>query len=457
VRQRKADIHHRVNGDLTLEFSEPGLSSYSGLELLRRFLWHIDFSNRVRHHLRSCDPGGDYSAVAVVRLLLAMLIIGARRLRHCRHLVHDPIVARFAGLAILPNERTLGRWLSRCNARVRTALQELSAELIALSVRPLNLRRLTLDVDGTVLSTGLLVERAFRGFNPHRRKVPSYYPITACLAQTGHVLRVKNRSGNVHDGKAAMPFLRDLFQQVKQIDPKAMIEMRLDGAFFRREIVAWLEHRAEYAIRAPFYLWTGLRELAGNRRRWQHIAPGIDAFETQLWCEPWQRSLRIAIYRKKVYHQTAKNFQLDLFDPDNGTWEYYAIATNKDVGLRAIWHFLAGRGVHEKAIGALKTGFAFDAIPTLNYAANSAWQILSTMAHNLMIDFQLATGAAPRRRTQKRTTLFTLKTIQTLRYELINKAGILRRPSGRPVLRLSPNDANSSMMKRVASMLAKAA
>ena len=45
---------------------------------------------------------------------------------------------------------------------------------------------------------GLQVERAFRGFNPHQRKVPSYYPIMAHLAETTHILRVKTRSGNVH-------------------------------------------------------------------------------------------------------------------------------------------------------------------------------------------------------------------------------------------------------------------
>jgi hypothetical protein len=40
---------------------------------------------------------------------------------------------------------------------------------------------------------------AFRGFNPHHRKDPSYYPLLAHLAQTGHILRLKNRPGNVHD------------------------------------------------------------------------------------------------------------------------------------------------------------------------------------------------------------------------------------------------------------------
>ena len=61
--------------------------------------------------------------------------------------------------------------------------------------------QLTLEVDGSVVSTGLKVEGARRGFNPHRRRVPSYYPITAYEANTGQVLRVGNRAGNVHDGQ----------------------------------------------------------------------------------------------------------------------------------------------------------------------------------------------------------------------------------------------------------------
>lgn len=64
-----------------------------------------------------------------------------------------------------------------------------------------------IHVDGMVISTGLQVERAFRGFNPPYREVPSYYPTMAHLAEMTHMLRVKNRSGNVHGGKAGLPLL----------------------------------------------------------------------------------------------------------------------------------------------------------------------------------------------------------------------------------------------------------
>ena len=66
-----------------------------------------------------------------------------------------------------------------------------------------------LDVDGSVVSTGLGVEGARRGFNPHRRKVPSHYPITAHEANTGQALRACSRAGNVHEGKASLAFLQE--------------------------------------------------------------------------------------------------------------------------------------------------------------------------------------------------------------------------------------------------------
>lgn len=456
MRQGKAHLQARVNGNLTLRFTARGLTSFSGLELVRRFLRGLDFSARLRRHLQAADPAGDYASVAIVRLIVAMLIVGARRVKHVRHLGGDPVIARFCGLRVLPGDRTVSRWLSRCTATVRTALLAFNAELVALVVRPLNLRRLTVDADGTVICTGLQVERAFRGFNPHHRKDHSYYPITAHLAQTGHLLRVQNRSGNVHDGKAGLPFLRDLFAQLRESFGTTPIETRLDGAFFRREIVTWLASRAAFAIKVPFYQWIGLKDLIRRQRRWKRVAAGVEGFETRIWLEPWLCKPRVAIFRKRVHHPSPKNYQLDLFDPDDGHWEYSAIVTNHRLGLKGLWHFMGGRGAHEKVLAELKHGYAFDSVPGRSYAANSAWQILAVLAHNLITSFQLATDARPRPRSLKRTALYVMRSIHTLRYELIARAGLLRRPGGRATLTLAHNLPTRSLFERIVSRLAAA-
>ena len=94
--------------------------------------------------------------------------------------------------------------------------------------------------------------------------------------------------------------------------------------------------------------------------------------------------MRVVVYRKRVRHLTAKNYQLGLFDPDAGYFEYSAIVTNKEVTRRTLWFFMCGRGTHEKAYGKLKGGFAFDCLPTQRYHANSAWQVFSILAFNLI-------------------------------------------------------------------------
>ncbi len=275
MRRRKADLSRRVNGDLHVEFSATGLTSYAGLELFSRYLRAIEFNKLLRQHLAGAGVCGDFGLVSMVRLLIALLVVGGRRLHHVAFLNHDPLVLRFCALADLPAVHTVSRWLKRFTEASLQRLRALNAAVVARAITRLPLATLTIDVDGTVNSTGLKVERAFRGFNPHHRKVPSYYPITAHLAETGHILRVKNRSGNVHDGKKSIAFLRDLFTQVAEtLGHDYRLDFRLDGAFFRREVFQLLETRAAgYAIKVPFWRWLDLKSLIRARRRWKRLEP----------------------------------------------------------------------------------------------------------------------------------------------------------------------------------------
>jgi hypothetical protein len=128
----------------------------------------------------------------------------------------------------------------------------------------------------------------------------------------------------------------------------------------------------DLALGAPFWRWLGLKNLVAEQKHWVAIAPGIEAFETRLAIEQWKLNLRVAVYRKRVHHDTAKNFQLDLFSPDNGTFEYSAMTAHKPLGLKALWHFMAGRSAQEKTFGELKGEFALDVVPTNHYKANTA-------------------------------------------------------------------------------------
>jgi len=287
------------------------LTSYAGLELFGRYLRATRFNAMVRDAWAGTPGWGDFGAVAMVRLVTGLLVVGGRRLRHLAFVQDDPLFRRFCEVQVVPTARTLSRWLQGFTMTTVARLQAINTAVIARVLATLGIRTWTIDVDGVVVSTGLQVERAFRGFNPHHRKVPSYYPIMAHLAETTHVLRVKNRSGNVHDGKAGLPFLRDLWTQLATLLPcGGTVRFRMDGAFFRQDVRQWLGARAAgYAIKVPFYRWLDLQQYIRAQPTWRPVAPDMTGFVVPAAATPWGHPIWVAIYRKHVRHPATKNYQ----------------------------------------------------------------------------------------------------------------------------------------------------
>src|SRR6267143_778038 len=445
MRLSVASLRRMVKRPLHVEFVHQQLTSYSGLELLGRYLRQCALPSRLR--AACAATGGDYGGGRLALLVLALLYVGARRLEHLRHLAGAPLLARFCGLARIPTARTVANWLRQFTQATLAPLVQLNHELVTDAIARLQLPRLTIDVDGTVVRTGATVAWAFRGFNPHHRKDPSYYPLLAHLAQTGHILQCKNRPGNVHDSKQAAAFLRDVLDGLRaRFGRRLPLEFRLDAAFFQPAVLRLLPARAcAYAIKVGYWSWLPLKQLAADRQRWLPIAPAGTAFFHDLDIPQWHLRLRVMIYRKHVAHESPKNFQLDLFTPDDGHFEYAAVATNMALDLPALHAFICGRGAQEKTIAELKGEFALDVIPTRHYGANTAWQQLSVLAHNLIRSFQLDTLAEPKRRSRKRTYAYLIRSMRTLRFLLISRAGRLTRIGGRNVLRLSENPATQAL------------
>ncbi len=75
----------------------------------------------------------------------------------------------------------------------------------------------------------------------------------------------------------------------------------------------------------PFCQWTGVKALIAAQRHWSAVEPQISCFESRLKLKFWEFDLRVVVYRKRVHHQSHRNYQLDLFDPNDGYFEYSAL------------------------------------------------------------------------------------------------------------------------------------
>jgi len=251
-------------------------------------------------------------------------------------------------------------------------------------------------------------------------------------------------------------FLRELIGEIRErFGRRLTLEFRMDAAFFQRNILRRLEREnCEYAIKVGFWQWLGLKSLVANRRRWARVDEQVSCFETRLDVTPWEMNLRVVIYRKRIWHKSPKNFQLDLFCPDDGYYEYSAIATNKSITPQTLWHFAAGRGAQERTLAELRGELALDVVPTHHYGANSAWQQLNVLTHNLLKGFQLDTLAKQKPRTRKRTYSYLLRNIRTLRFLVFTRAGRIVRSANGRVLRLGDNPDAKQIYQNLAQALA---
>jgi hypothetical protein len=443
VRLRKQDFSKRINGDVKIEFAPQAVTSYSGLELFRRYFGLIRLNDTIRAHFRTYDLGGDYSVVQLILVFIGLWLTGGRRLTHVRFLDDDPLVQRLCGLASLPSDRSLSRWLGRFTIESLQALVSLNSEIVTQKLKALGLKRITLDFDGTVLSCGDQVGLAARGYNPHNRHAKSYYPLLCHVAQTGHFLGVMNRPGSRHDSKGgAIHFMRDCLQKAKRLFPEATIEVRVDAAFFAQEIIELFEReRVEYAVKIPLWNWLPMKTMIAHRQRWHHAGPNMAYFRERIFVKKWNSSVDATIYRIKLSDKEREPVtQLDLFCPDDGIYEFQVIASNKDLAADNLMDFYNGRCAMEHDISELKGEFAFDVVPTKDWEANSAHQQISLLGYNLVRNFQIDADMAEKRCSgSSRTNILSFESLKTLRFEWINTAGRLLNISGARILRINSN------------------
>jgi hypothetical protein len=456
VRLSERSIRTRVKGSLPIVWTRESLSAHGGLELFARYLAKYGWAGRLRQVFADRRFDTDYGSWRMTLAVIGLLLAGGTRLAHLRQLASDPLFLRFARLHRLPSERTLSRWLSQMTMVFRDRLQVLLREVAFATWSAAQLARVTLDLDGTVIRTGECVEGAERGFNPHHPKDPSYYPLTAHLAQTGQMLGVWNRPGNSNDSVGAVDRLEELIADVRARLGPVPIEVRLDGAFCQKAVLDVLTASGvEYALKMPMWRWLEVRGRITSRKRWTRVNASVDAFSMPLRIEKWKRTERVVVFRKRIAGKPAREFQLSLLQPDDGYYEYSMVATNKRCSERTVWAFMAGRGGHEHTLGELKDGLAFASVVTQDWDANSAWQILNALTHNLVRDFQLRTGiATPKKNGRKRTSRLLFRRMRTVRFAWIHLPARLARPQGRPELRIAAEPHTRQRLERAVARLA---
>jgi len=440
MKHSRSDIHRKTHKIPAIRFEDQSLTSFSGLVVFQRLFAQLDLKERLRACFSHLLVSPIFGHHVIVLLLVVHLLLGYRELRDIRYYHDDPLVKRLLGLRRLPDVATVSRTLASAGRRSVEKLREFCRQLVLERLRLIGPRRLTVDFDGSVQSTCRRAEGTAVGFNKKKKGARSYYPLFCTIAQTGQVFDLLHRSGNVHDSNGAAAFIVDSIRRIREAVPGIKIEARLDSAFFSAEIVGMLDDAGvDFTLSVPFERFAELKAMIQGRLRWRRFNAALSFFETPWKPKKWKSRYRFLFIRERVVRQQKDPIQLDLFIPYQLGYDFKVIVTNKRARMKKVLAFHNGRGAQEGIFGELKSHCQMEYVPVRTRVGNEIFLFSAVLAHNLTRELQMAAHPPQRVTTEKRAPLWIFQQLNTLRRNLIQRAGRLTRPQGMLTLTMSGN------------------
>ena len=369
-------------------FEKSGLTRFGGLCLFQTFCRSLQIRRFLQTFVRW--PEYDHREYHPADLFLAhvfSIVAGLGRVENTQCLIHNGLIPPLLGLNDFPHRDTLRTFLLRFGPQPLRSLQAAHDKVRAeLFPRLGLLYSAIVDADTTALMTYGSQEGVARGYIPKRRhSQPSYAPLVSSEGRRGLSLGMELRAGNVHSSVGAREFLDLMLDKLPSSVAASRTRVRLDGAFYDREIIEPLENRGlGYVVVARMY--ERLRRRM-TEARYHEFAPGWEAGEFAYTPFHWQREYRFVAVRRPATVET-EEIQKRLFTFKKYTY-HRVLATNFELTPAAVWRCYCDRAAQELLLRELKDSYAMSKIPTRSFWANAAYLEAILWAYDLVLAFQM--------------------------------------------------------------------
>jgi hypothetical protein len=230
---------------------------------------------------------------------------------------------------------------------------------------------LTVDVDSTICEVhGYHKQGACYGYT-HRL---GYHPLLAFRAGSGEVLHARLRKGAANTARGILRFCDELIARLRRAGASGELTLRTDSGFWSAKLIKRLRaHRVRYSITVRQTKTVRAAIAAIPDAAWVPIA--YPPHGVAQIAETSYRGDRLIVRRVRNQGDQAQLF---------ATWRYHAFVTDR-VGT-TVWLDADHRrhAVCELAIRDLKAGAGLAHLPSGRFAANAAWLLAATLAHNLI-------------------------------------------------------------------------
>jgi hypothetical protein len=272
---------------------------------------------------------------------------------------------------------------------------------------------MTMDLDSTVCEVhGYHKQGAAYGYT----RTLGYHPLLATRADTGEVLHARQRTGRANTGRGAARFVDELAARVRRAGASGELTMRMDSGFWSAKTVrACRRHRIRYSITVRQTTPIHAAIAAISEDAWVQI--GYPDGGLAQVAETRYQGDRLVVRRTRL-----TGAQAELFP----NWRCHAFVTDRVGTAVELDQDHRRHATVELAIRDLKAGVGLRHCPSGKFAANAAWLVAATLAHNLL-RWVAAIGLGARGE---------LVVAKTLRRTLLALPGRITRSARRLVLHL---------------------
>lgn len=369
-----------------VEFTAPDQTTDGGVVLLKAIDRKMGLTECMAGAIRDPREAGKvrHPVHAMLQERVLAIACGYPDANDADKLDRDPAMRlacerREQGLASQP---TLSRFENAATPadllRMGLALTDAVLEREAQKRRRRKVRAITIDMDPTEDRThGQQVFSFFNAFYDSWCYLPMVTTVQFGDEPEHYAVAPMLRPGNAAGSAGALAILKRLLPRLRARFPKAVVRVRMDGAFATPEVFEWLEaNRLGYAVNmAKNSVLKALAEPRMQTARAMAEASGATEKsygETPYRAGKWDRERRVIVKAEVV--------ALDGRAPrDNPRF----VVTNLRRSPRAVYKFYAKRGDVENRIKELKNALRFDLTSCTRFGANQFRTLLAVAAYAL--------------------------------------------------------------------------
>lgn len=369
---------------LPYEYVDKAVTPWGGMRLMKEFINKTAIEKKVAE-LDLPKPGSNrgYNSYQIIESFWTSVWLGANRFAQSGVLRYDKVLPQIFGWKDVPSQSTYSRFFNKFsqtdNLRWFTELQQ-------WFFGELNLSKLTVDFDSSVMTRYGEQEGSTKGYNPMKPGRNSHHPLFAFVAETRMVLNGWLRQGRTHSANNFESFLAHTLQIAA---PKQIGLARCDSGFYGERIAKLFEdHSIRYIIAAR--ITKPLKQELLSIRNWVEIEKGICVAEFYYQGHRWSKARRMIVVRQNTTLRPKAVGKTLFTDEQLGeVYRYAAMVTDiNDLPPSQIWLMYRGRADAENRIRELKEDFGMDGFCMQKFAATESAFLWVMMAYNLISLFR---------------------------------------------------------------------